>query len=252
MNGQVNCPSMGSRLEPIKVNDAANQKWYKPIISVDADASGNKHVYKAFRFSHGLLGNYFRFLAFHEFRMLTKVEHLDFTPDQVSRRSDASPTIHYRLIEGKSIKDVAASNGVPANFFSKLFSDVKTLHQHGVVHMDLGNSGNILVSAQGAPAIIDFGSAIPLSWLPSSVQSWACRKDILGVLKLWHRFDKESMPLFLLHYYQSNYRKNIYTPKRFLKAARRWVTGDTGSADLSGVTTVISVFFGLLVLVSFI
>ncbi|KAA1170401.1 protein kinase family protein [Marinobacter salinexigens] len=251
MNGQANCPSLGLGLEPTKVNDTANQKWYKPIIAVDADSSGNKHVYKAFRFSHGLLGNYFRFLAGHEFRMLKSVEHLEFTPDQISRRSDASPTIHYRLIEGSSVKDVAACSGVPENFFSKLFSDVKTLHQHGVVHMDLGNSGNILVSGQGAPAIIDFGSAVPLRWLPSFVQSWACRKDILGVLKLWHRFDKESMPLFLLHYYQSHYRKNIYTPKRFLKAARRWLTGDAGNADLSGVTTVISVFFGLLVLVSF-
>jgi hypothetical protein len=59
------------------------------------------------------------------------------------------------------------------------------------------------------------------------------------------------MPLFLQHYYQSNYRKNIYTSKRFLKALRRWVTGDAGSGDMSGLATVISVFFGLLVLVSF-
>ena len=250
MKGQTNCPSMGSSWQPAAVTDTADQKWYKPIISVNADSSGNRHVYKAFRFSRGLLGNYFRFLASHEFRMLKKVEHLDFTPDQVSRPSDASPTIH-SLIEGRPVKDIAAGKGLPENFFSQLFSDVKTLHQHGVAHMDLGNSGNILVSGQGDPAIIDFGSAIPLSWLPSSVQSWACRKDILGVLKLWYRFDTETMPLFLLHYYQSNYRKNIYTPKRFLKAVRRWITGDGGTSDVSGVTTVISVFFGLLVLVSF-
>lgn len=251
MNGQTNCPSMGSSWQPAAITDAANQKWYKPIISVNAANSGNRHVYKAFRFSRGLLGNYFRFLASHEFRMLRKVEHLDFTPDQVSRTSDASPTIHYRLIEGRPVKEIAAGKGVPDNFFSQLFTNVKTLHQHGVAHMDLGNSGNILVSGRGDPAIIDFGSAIPLSWLPSSIQGWACRKDILGVLKLWHRFDSESMPLFLEHYYQSNYRKNIYTPKRFLKALRRWVTGGAGTENLSGVATVISVFFGLLVLVSF-
>lgn len=251
MNGRANCPSLGSSWEPVAINHTANQKWYKPIISVNADASGNEHVYKAFRFSRGLLGKYFRFLASHEFRMLKKVEHLEFTPDQISRRSDASPTIHYRLIEGSPIKQIAASDSVPENFFSRLFSDVKTLHQHGVAHMDLGNSGNILVSGQGTPVIIDFGSAIPLSWLPPSVRNWACRKDILGVLKLWHRFDSESMPLFLRHYYQSNYRKNIYTPKRFLKALRRWITGNTGTENLSGVTTVISVFLGLLVLVSF-
>lgn len=252
MNGQTNCPSIGASWQPAAITDASDQKWYKPIITLNADSSGNRHVYKAFRFSRGLLGNYFRFLASHEFRMLKKVEHLDFTPDQASRPSDRSPTIYYRLIEGRPVKDIAAGNALPDNFFSQLFSDVKTLHQHGVAHMDLGNSGNILVSGRGgAPAIIDFGSAIPLSWLPSSVQSWACRKDILVVLKLWHRFDSESMPLFLQHYYQSNYRKNIYTSKRFLKALRRWVTGDAGSGDMSGLATVISVFFGLLVLVSF-
>ena len=250
MNGETNCPSMGSSWKPDAIASTAGNKWYKPIVSVNADSSGSRHVYKAFRFSRGLLGNYFRFLASHEFRMLRKVEHLDFTPDQVSRPSDASPTIHYRLIEGRPVKEIAADKGVPDNFFSKLFSDVKTLHQHGVAHMDLGNSGNILISGRGAPAIIDFGSALPLSWLPPSVQIWACRKDILGVLKLWHRFDSESMPLSLQHYYQSNYRKNIYTPKRFLKAVKRWVRGIVGTEDLSGLATVISVFFGLLVLVS--
>ena len=251
MNGQTNCPSTGSSWQPAAMTDAADQKWYKPIISVNADNSGNRYVYKAFRFSRGLLGNYFRFLASHEFRMLRNVEHLDFTPDQVSRPSDASPTIHYRLIEGRPVKEIAAGKGVPDNFFSRLFSDVKTMHQHGVAHMDLGNSGNILVSGRGDPAIIDFGSAIPLSWLPSPVQSWACRKDILGVLKLWRRFDSESMPPLLRNYYQSYYRKNIYTPKRFLKAFRRWVTCGACTEDMFGVATVISVFFVLLALVSF-
>lgn len=242
---------MGSSWQPAAITDAADQKWYKPIISVNADNSGNRNVYKAFRFSRGLLGNYFRFLASHELRMLRKVEHLDFTPDQVSRPSDASPTIHYRLIEGRPVKEIAAGKGVPHNFFSQLFSDVKTLHQHGVAHMDLGNSGNILVSEHGDPAIIDFGSAIPLNWLPPSVRAWACRKDIVGVLKLWHRFDRGSMPLFLQHYYESNYRKNIYTPKRFLKALRRWLSGGADTDGVSGLTIVISVFFSLLVLVSF-
>ncbi|WP_369611952.1 hypothetical protein [Marinobacter sp. RI1] len=251
MSGQTNCPSVDSRWNSAALDDSDNQKWYKPIVSVNVDNSGKRHIYKAFRFSRGLLGNYFRFLASHEFRMLRRVEHLDFTPDQVSRPSDVSPTVHYRLIEGRAIKNVAEGGGVPSGFFSRLFNDVKTLHQHGVAHMDLGNSGNILVSEHGDPAIIDFGSAIPLNWLPPSVRAWACRKDIVGVLKLWHRFDRGSMPLFLQHYYESNYRKNIYTPKRFLKALRRWLSGGADTDGVSGLTIVISVFFSLLVLVSF-
>ena len=132
MNGQTNCPSIGASWQPAAITDASDQKWYKPIITLNADSSGNRHVYKAFRFSRGLLGNYFRFLASHEFRMLKKVEHLDFTPDQACRPTDRLPTIHYRLIEGRPVKDIAAGNALPDNFFSQLFSDVKTLHQHGV------------------------------------------------------------------------------------------------------------------------
>ncbi|MEQ9547635.1 MAG: RIO1 family regulatory kinase/ATPase [Marinobacter sp.] len=251
MNGQLNCPSMGTGLELAATGLSAGQKWYKPILSVDTDSNGDKHVYKAFRFSQGLLGRYFRFLASHEFRMLKRVEHLDFTPSQISRGPDAVPTINYRLIEGTSIKDIAAKDRVPENFFLRLFNDVKTLHQHGVVHMDLGNSGNILVSTEGYPVIIDFGSAVPSRWLPSMVQGWARRKDILGVLKLWYRFDKTSMPTILVDYFQKHYRKNIYTPKRFLKAMRRWMMGHGSTEDLSGLTTVVSVFVGLLVLVTF-
>lgn len=251
MDGQSNCTTIGSASWELSAAcESAEQKWYKPILSVDSDACGNKHVYKAFRFSQGLLGKYFLFLASHEFNMLKRVEHLDFTPDQISRGSDNLPTINYRLIEGTSIKDIAGKNRIPEDFFSALFNDVRVLHQNGVVHMDLGNSGNILVSQEGRPVIIDFGSAIPLDRLPSGVRSWALKKDLLGVLKLWQRFDSASMPPSLLLYFQRNYRKNIYTPKRFFKAVRKRLTGDGVRQDFSGLSTVISLFLGLLLLVS--
>lgn len=251
MNDQLHCPSMSTGLELAVTGQSLRQKWYKPIFSVATNANGDRHVYKAYRFSQGLLGKYFRFLASHEFRMLKKVEHLEFTPGQISRAPDVMPTINYRLIEGTSIKETALKKQVPDNFFSRLFFDVKTLHRHGVVHMDLGNSGNILVSTEGYPVIIDFGSAIPSSWLPPVVQGWVRRKDILGVLKLWYRFDRESMPSVLVDYFQKNYSKNIYTPKRFLKALRKWMIWDESTAGLSGLTTVVSVFVGFLVLMSF-
>lgn len=253
MSVQSNCPSIGSNWERKTIGQAVNiQKWYKPILSVDTDLVGNQHVYKVFRFSRGLLGKYFRFLASHEFRMLKAVEDLDFTPSQISRSADTVPAINYHLIEGQSIKAKAAAGRLPQGFFGQLFRDVKTLHQHGVVHMDLGNSGNILVSPEGHPAIIDFGSAVPLHWLPPRVQRWALRKDIVGMLKLWHRFEPETMPPFLLDYFHQNYRKNIYTPKRFLKAARQWLAGEGSADDLSDLTMVAYLFAGLLVLVSFI
>lgn len=96
--------------------------------------------------------------------------------------------------------------------------------------------------------LIDFGSAVPLGWMPLAMRRWARRKDVLGALKLWHRFEPETMPPILLKYFERHYRKNVYTPKRFAKAMKRYIAGNR--QDLNGVLGVVSLFFGLLVLVS--
>jgi len=57
---------------------------------------------------------------------------------------------------------------VPADFADRLEAALAEMHRLGVVHLDLRHRSNVLVDDQGAPVLIDFGSAFtfrPGSWL---------------------------------------------------------------------------------------
>lgn len=187
--------------------------------------------------------------------MLKRVEGLPFTPMDVGRDRREGNLISYQYIDGRSIKAVSKSDTIPKDFFPKLYSAVLDLHQQGTAHLDLGNSGNILVTRNGNPVIIDFGSAFSLERLPGYLQRWMRKKDLLGMLKLWRRFDRETMPAFLLEYYRRNYKKNIYTPRRFYKATKRHLLKrlarrSASNADDAAILRIVGLFFGLMVLIS--
>ncbi|HEU4431017.1 MAG TPA: hypothetical protein VFT98_19815 [Myxococcota bacterium] len=50
----------------------------------------------------------------------------------------------------------------PPEFFVRLEAAVAEMHARGVVHLDLRHQGNVLVADDGAPVLIDFGSALVL------------------------------------------------------------------------------------------
>lgn len=57
---------------------------------------------------------------------------------------------------------------VPADFPDRLETALEEMHRRGVVHLDLRHRSNVMVDAEGAPVLIDFGSAFtfrPGSWL---------------------------------------------------------------------------------------
>lgn len=56
-------------------------------------------------------------------------------------------------------KPVLRREPVPASFFRELERILGDVHERGVVHMDLRHKGNILVSEEGEPFLIDFNSS---------------------------------------------------------------------------------------------
>jgi hypothetical protein len=50
----------------------------------------------------------------------------------------------------------------PPEFFRQLARAIDDMHARGVVHLDLRHQGNVLVGDDGAPALVDFGSALVL------------------------------------------------------------------------------------------
>ena len=61
------------------------------------------------------------------------------------------------FVEGKAIE---RQEGLSPLFFSELDRMLKEIHSRGVVHLDLRHKGNILVSKNGEPCLIDFDSSL--------------------------------------------------------------------------------------------
>lgn len=246
---ELNCVSVnGASLHDPSVECGPVQHWYKPQICVYRTASGEKRIRKSYPISQGPIAPYFRLLASHEFRMLERVQGLPFTPNQVEKGVAHEMAISYDYVDGQSINVRFKNGNVPERFFARLYRAVNELHEKGVAHLDVGNSGNILVSPDGNPILIDFGSAMPLKLVPLITRSWARKKDLVGVLKLWHRYDNNTMPEILEDYFNRHYRKNIYTPKRFVRAFRRFWSSD--GSEMSEIGAITGLFFGLLFLVT--
>ncbi len=81
-------------------------------------------------------------------------------------------------------------------FFSSLDQVLRDIHSRGVVHLDLRHKGNILVSEQGEPILIDFNSSFLfrgkglLRRFLFPMLRWV---DYGGLLKLKQRVSPSSM-----------------------------------------------------------
>jgi predicted Ser/Thr protein kinase len=92
---------------------------------------------------------------------------------------------------------------IPPSFFSDLDQVLKAIHSRGVVHMDLRHKGNILVSEEGHPFLIDFNSSFSfrekgiLRRALFPLFQWV---DYGGLLKLKERASPSSMTSEEIHF----------------------------------------------------
>jgi serine/threonine protein kinase len=56
-------------------------------------------------------------------------------------------------------RPIGRGEALPPSFFSDLERVIREIHSRGVVHMDLRHKGNILLSENGEPYLIDFNSS---------------------------------------------------------------------------------------------
>ena len=85
---------------------------------------------------------------------------------------------------------------LPPSFFKKLEEMIHAVHGRGVVHMDLRHKGNILISDEGEPFLIDFNSSFYFNrkWFISRFLFSSLRwVDTGGLLKLKQRVSPSSM-----------------------------------------------------------
>ena len=98
----------------------------------------------------------------------------------------------YEYIPGRNLRKLP-SEKLDAGFFHALEALINQMHQRSVVHLDLRNRRNILMTETGSPALLDFQSSLNLKHVPQRFHRLLKEIDISGVYKIWARKQPESM-----------------------------------------------------------
>jgi serine/threonine protein kinase len=96
----------------------------------------------------------------------------------------------------------AAAERLNGRYFAALESLFDAMHARGIVHLDTRGGGNMLITDDGRPALIDFQSALQIGWMPRCWQRWLADLDMTGVYKRWLKHDPESLGAARLALYQ--------------------------------------------------
>lgn len=161
-------------------------KWAAGLWRATAD--GREILVKDVRTSNPLYRWAFgRLLLWHEAAMYGYVEGCRFVPRFMGWVDSDAFAIEF--IPATSLGKLSPPQLTP-EFYERLQRCIDELHGLGVVHLDLRSRRNILVTADGEPILIDFGSALFIG------RSWLSRRilvplmgsvDNSAILKFRHR-----------------------------------------------------------------
>ncbi|MDR2981486.1 MAG: hypothetical protein LBV12_04475 [Puniceicoccales bacterium] len=134
-----------------------------------------------------------RFCISQEYRAMKRMEGVKGVTPAAYRL--ASLTVAYHYIKGIPLSELSERRmKLPAEFFTKMETLVATMHQRGLVHLDLRNMGNILAGDDGAPYMIDFQSSMSLRIVPSMLHNLLKATDVSGIYKAWIRCGETPIP----------------------------------------------------------
>ncbi len=95
------------------------------------------------------------------------------------------------FVAGEPYRETAPALQDRDRFFQRLKEQILALHTAGVAHADLKRRGNLLISPEGEPILLDFGSAVIRksdgSWWNRFLFRQACRMDLNAWVKLKYR-----------------------------------------------------------------
>jgi RIO-like serine/threonine protein kinase len=126
-----------------------------------------------------------RLLVRREHRWLRRVDGITAAPRDAFRLD--AHALAYRFVPGRSLRLTAGSELAPG-FFPALEQSLRQMHsQARVVHLDLRNAHNILVTDAGEPLLLDFQSCLGTRLLPPPLRRFAERIDLAAIYKHWTR-----------------------------------------------------------------
>ena len=124
-----------------------------------------------------------------EFAAYQRLDGVPGVPHCLGLQDDGSLLLEY--LEGEPFRETAAALRDRELFFTELLRSILALHAAGVAHADLKRRGNMLISPDGHPVLLDFGSAVLRGrrgrWLNRLLFRQICRMDLNAWVKLKYR-----------------------------------------------------------------
>ncbi len=153
---------------------------------------GTGWVVKDFRprsfLARNLIG---RFLMAREIRGLRMAARIEAAP-RSAFRIDAFG-LAYRFLPGRSLRKVRGAE-LGADFFPALERSLQKMHASArIVHLELRNGENILVTEQGAPSLIDFQAHLSTRLMPGPLRRFLQEVDLAAIYKHWARLSPETL-----------------------------------------------------------
>ena len=165
-------------------------RWANAVLSL-LRSDGEQWIVKDFRARSPVVRNTIgRFLIRRELRALGKVAGLNGVPADAFR-VDAH-ALAYRFIPGTPLTG-AVEERKSAEFFAAFERLLADVHARGIVHLDVRNGRNVLITEGGRAALIDFQSHLGTAHLPKAMRGWMERFDMAGVYKHWERHHPQSL-----------------------------------------------------------
>ncbi|MGN0844804.1 MAG: hypothetical protein ACI4QT_06245 [Kiritimatiellia bacterium] len=140
-----------------------------------------------------------RFLIRREVHFLVRLEESGVVPTKARRTGPFC--MEEAFCEGQTLREIpkpnpkvpGSENRIPIEYFYTLFDDLQKIHKAGIVHLDLHNLRNILVSPAGGAILLDWQSALHTRLLLPPIRKLLEKVDNMGILKAFDKFHPEAM-----------------------------------------------------------
>jgi len=172
-----------------KEDDAAIflSRGYQGVVYVTGTGAGKRVIKKPMggRLAHWLRAAMLR----REHAAYQRLDGIAGVPHCYGLEPDGSLVLEF--VEGVPFRETATALTDRPRFFALMLRQIQALHAAGVAHADLKRRGNLLVSPESEPILLDFGSAV-LRWedggaLNRFLFRQACRMDLNAWIKLKYR-----------------------------------------------------------------
>jgi RIO-like serine/threonine protein kinase len=187
----VSAPFTRAQFEHARGEVLSRGRWANAVLYLHRH-EGGRWVVKDFRSRTFAVRNSIgRLLIRREMHALRKLAGIAGVPSGAFRLD--AHALAYGFVPGVTLNH-ADLGARAADFFARLERLLGEVHAAGgILHLDVRNARNVLVSERGEPVLIDFQSHIGTGWMPARLRRWAERFDLAGVYKHWERMSPETM-----------------------------------------------------------